>query len=110
MRNVTNRLLGLLGQDQLIKDLLEAVYATRNSFVHRGHFPHRSALIEVNLLKFVVENAISAFFGWLDVLPTTSSLSRFYEHILQSNPELTDRERIISRIRRKRAKLKAKGA
>ncbi len=91
-----------------MKDLLPALYATRNSFVHAGYFPNEGGLDEVNQLKFVVERAINVIFSWLDELPTTNSLKYFYDHASQNNIELENRSRVIARIQNRRAKSKSR--
>lgn len=98
MRIVKNRIIALLGQESQIKDLLNALYETRNSLVHQGVFPDDRGLREVNLLKYVVERALNKFFSLTEVCSTTASLERYYQYISQNNAELTDQKRIIDYI------------
>lgn len=104
MRNVINRVNGLLRQDQTALDLLSALYEVRNALVHRGHFPDEQGLQEVDLLKYIVERTINALFARMRALPTKGSLMRFYDHIASGDTDLADRQRVISFIRRSRAK------
>jgi hypothetical protein len=103
MKTVKSRINALLGFDPLARDLLNALYKTRNSLVHRGLFPEAIGLREVNLLKFVVEKALNALFSLLRICPTRASLQRYYELVSQSDTELSDRQRLIRNIRRKRS-------
>lgn len=102
MNKVKNRIILLLKQDPLVRDLLEAIYRTRNSLVHRGSFPDEQGLREVNLLKYIVEISINALFSLSRMCPDKASLLRFYEYASSNETDLTDRERIIRGIRRRR--------
>lgn len=98
MKTVRNRVSGLLYQQGLFKDLLDASYQIRNSLVHRGSFPDESGLEEVNLLKIIVERSINRLFSLVRVCKTKESLERYYQHIFMPSSELTDRRRIIRNI------------
>jgi hypothetical protein len=102
MKTVRNRASALLGQRARERDLLAALYRTRNSLVHRGSFAEEDRLGEVNLLKYIVEEVINVLFSLLRICPTRASLQRYYEHISASDSELADRQRLIRNIRRRR--------
>jgi hypothetical protein len=98
MKAVKGRVNSLLNQDRLSRDLLSALYKTRNSLVHRGSFPDEEGLTEINLLKHIVEGAINALFSLLRICPTRANLERYYEHISAGDTELADRRRLIRNI------------
>jgi hypothetical protein len=102
MNTVKNRVISLLNQDRLARDLLSALYRTRNSLVHRGSFPDAEGPREVSLLKYIVERATNALFSLLRTCPTKASLQRYYELISASNTELADRQRLTRNILRRR--------
>ncbi|MBC8273862.1 MAG: hypothetical protein H8E40_02680 [Chloroflexi bacterium] len=103
MKTVKSRVWNLLNQDPLMKDLLNALYETRNSLVHRGLFPDEEGLREVNLLKHVVERAINALSLLTRTCPTRASLERYYELTSKNDAELADRRRLIRSICQRRA-------
>jgi hypothetical protein len=100
MNTVKNRIINLLGQDPTVRDLLSALYRTRNLLVHRGSFPDEQGLREVNLLKYIVERAINKLFSLIRICPTKASLERYYQYMSANDAELTDRHRIIGYLRR----------
>jgi hypothetical protein len=106
MRQVTNRICALLGGDQLVADLLRVLYDTRNEFVHLGRFTARDevGLIEVNLLKYVVDRSLAAMIGKMGRLQSKSSLEKFYAHATEPSAALAERARVIGHIERDRAK------
>jgi len=106
MKTVVNRINILFGQNQLNKDLLSALYQTRNLLVHKGYFPSEQGLREVNLLKSIVEPSMQSILAQAKYLPTKNSLNKFYEHATDNNADLNERARIISLIRQHRAKHK----
>jgi len=106
MKNVVNRINIIFGQNQLIRDLLSALYQTRNLLVHKGQFPSEQALREVNLLKYIVEPCMNFILSKTKYLPTKNSLNKYYEHAASNNADLAERERIISLIKKSRARKK----
>lgn len=106
MKQVTNRICALLGQDQLVADLLRVLYDTRNEFVHLGRFTasDEEGLIEVNLLKHVVDRSLVAMIGKLGRLQSKSSLEKFYAHATERSGSLANRQRVIRHIMQNRAK------
>ena len=106
IKQVTNRICALLGQDQLVADLLGVLYDTRNELVHLGRFPadDEEGLIEINLLKHVVDRSLLAMIAKLGQLRSEGSLEKFYAHATESSAALADRTRVIAHITRNRAK------
>ncbi len=104
MRTVVNRINILFGQNQRIRDLLSALYKTRNLLVHSGHFPDEQGLREVNLLRHIVEPCVNSMIAQMKRFPTRDSLNKFYEHAASNNADLAERARIISYIQGHRAK------
>jgi hypothetical protein len=80
MKEVVARTDALISsKDHYERDLLDALYATRNRFVHAGRFVDEGGLDEVGLLKSVVDAAISALLSRRDELGTESALKEYYE-------------------------------
>lgn len=98
MTVVKNRVINLLKQDPMIRDLLDALYETRNLLVHQGAFPISQGFREVNLLKIITERSINKLYGLIRICPTTASLERYYQYISFGKSELADRGRIIKYI------------
>lgn len=106
MKTVVNRINIIFGQNQLIRDLLSALYQTRNLLVHKGHFPSEQGLREVNLLRYIVEPCMNFILSQTKYLPTKNSLNKFYEHAAANNADLAEREQIISLIKKSRVRKK----
>ena len=70
MTVVKNRIINLLKQDPMIRDLLNALYETRNLLVHRGEFQISQGFREVNLLKTITERSINSLYGLIRICPT----------------------------------------
>lgn len=104
MKTVTNRINCLFKQDQFSKDLLQALYKTRNSLVHKGHFPYKRGLEEIGLLKSLAERSINALFGLVKEFPTKSSLSRYYEFASRNNQYLSESLKAVQAIQKTRKK------
>lgn len=102
MSQVLSRTSSLLGQDQEARDLMRAIYETRNSLVHSGVFPDESGLLEVELLKYIVERAINALFSMQRVCTDRAQLDLYYQHNTSNSKELRHRKRLISHILGKR--------
>jgi hypothetical protein len=106
MKTVTSRISALLRQDQLVRDLLPVLYETRNELVHLGRFPQgdEEGLIEINLLKYIVDGSLNAMMAKLGQLQSPASLENFYAHATDGNATLADLARVIGHIRRDRAR------
>jgi hypothetical protein len=106
IKQVTNRICALLGQDQLTADLLRVLYDTRNELVHLGRFPaeDEQGLIEINLLKHVVDASLGAMLAQLTRVPDRDTLDKFYRHATLNDTELARLERVVRNVRRDRAK------
>ena len=105
IKSVTNRICALLGQDQLVRDLLRVLYDTRNALVHLGRFPagDEEGLIEINLLKYVVDRSLRAMLAQLSRVPDEYSLTKLYSHATVNDADLARLERVIRDVRRDRA-------
>lgn len=102
MKNVKNRVDILLQKSQFAKDLLQALYETRNALVHEGHFPHRQGVEEIGLLKYIVEVSINGMFKQLKNFRTRGSLAKFYDYSPVNNLDLAESHRVISVIQKQR--------
>lgn len=94
--------LTLLGQQPADVDLLEALSVTHHELVHAGLFPDQDGLEELQLLKWIFEQSVTALFTWQGILRDIGSLELLYSHVGMKSSELSKRQRLIAAIRRKR--------
>ena len=104
MTDVASSINHLIGRrDTLYEDLLGSLSETRNKLVHHGTFSE-NGLLEVNLLKSVVDRAIRNIFVRVKDFPSKESLGEFYIHGTRNNFELKIRRDTINSILRLRRK------
>lgn len=84
MKKVPSRIVNLMGVRpplrSLKKDLIDSLAKSRHLLVHQGRFSEEG-LIEVNLLKGIIEEAINALFALAKRFPTLQSLQDFYTNV-----------------------------
>lgn len=99
MWNVCERASTLLQTHPLMVDILYTCYQTRNALVHRGRFSDEG-LIEVGMLKIIVERCIDAVYGLGRACPDWHSLVVYYQNAAMLPDDLTTRVRVIRSIQR----------
>lgn len=97
-KTVINRNKILLGKNSLRKDLLEISRQTRNSLVHTGEFSESQGILEVQMLKSVVDLALKTLLGLRKELPTEKSLEYYFERESQGTSDLKEQTRVTEYI------------
>lgn len=102
IRLVRDRVSVLLGNDKLMKALLNLSYDKRNTLVHTGKFDGNQ--MDVNYLKAVVEIVVLKLMSHEKTCPTWNKLLFYYSNASSGPNEIAEKMAVLKAIRRETKK------